>query len=527
MGGDFSKETLLGNKVINDGKWRDYLQAILTLLNSFAIRESKQDFLDCAVNLIRHESGCQFVGIRVLNDGGYIPYQSYTGFSCEFWELENMIQITKQDCKCTRLAGGCLLPVDMPIINSAGSLCCNDIQLFAESLTDDQKKMYRGACNSAGYRSLAIIPIRHGSNVLGLVHLADLQPNKLTPVTMEFVESITALIGEVLTRDKMEQSLKISQENRAIMESANAELENQVATRTRELQEINATLEEEIVERQQSQEELRVSRDALMVSKAKLKQYAAELEKTNRELQNFANIVAHDFRAPLVNLKGFSRELDYSLNELRQIFHNVVKHLPEQDKMKVEEVIAKDVPDALQFIHSSVDRLDRMIAALLKLAREGRREMIYKQVDCGELINGILQSFDHQIAQKGIQVEVGPMPIIETDYLAMEQIIGNLLDNAIKYLDPGRPGKISIFCTDNDNEYLFSVQDNGQGISIEDQEKVFEIFRRVGKPDVPGEGMGLAYVQALIRHMGGKVWCESEPGVGTKMNFVIPKRHQE
>ncbi len=289
------------------------------------------------------------------------------------------------------------------------------------------------------------------------------------------------------------------------------------------MQEINATLEEEIMERQKAQDELIANRDFLLASEAKLKHYAFELERTNKELQNFANIVAHDFRAPMVNLKGFSQELGYSLSDLKEIMQSMLVHLPAKDRKKAEGLIEQDVPDALQFIHSSVDRLDRMVAALLKLAREGRREMIFKQVDCGELVNSILHSFEHQITQKGIRVKVGPMPTINTDRLAMEQIMGNLLDNAIKYLQPDRPGEINISCTASDEEYLFSVADNGRGITAEDQEKVFEIFRRAGKQDVPGEGMGLAYVKTLIRHLGGNVWCESELGVGTKMNFTVPK----
>ncbi len=254
-----------------------------------------------------------------------------------------------------------------------------------------------------------------------------------------------------------------------------------------------------------------------------LKHYAAELTETNKELKSFANIVAHDFRAPMVNLKGFSQELGDSLDDLKKIVHEEMVHLPEEIRKKLDELLDRDVPEALRFIHSSVDRLDRMVAALLRLARLGRREMIYKEVDMSQLIKSISQSFYHQIEEKNIRIEIGPMPRIETDLLAMEQIISNLLDNAIKYLEPGRPGEICIGCTDDIDEYIFSIRDNGRGIAAGDQEKIFEIFRRIGTQDVPGEGMGLAYVKTLIRQLDGQVWCESEPGIGTKMNFTVPK----
>ncbi len=248
----------------------------------------------------------------------------------------------------------------------------------------------------------------------------------------------------------------------------------------------------------------------------------SELAATNQELKSFSNIVAHDFRTPMVNLKGFSKELSHSLADLQEILCG--QKMPDKINKAVDRLLMKEVPDSLQFINSAVDRLDRMVTALLKLARLGRREMNYQQVAMNDLVNTVVRSFAHQTEQKGIRLEVGLLPHIETDFLAMEQIIGNLLDNAIKYLKPGEPGEISIACTDNGTEYLFSIQDNGRGIAAEDQEKVFEIFGRAGKQDVPGDGMGLACVRTLVRLLGGKVWFESEPGVGTKMSFTIPKR---
>ena len=115
------------------------------------------------------------------------------------------------------------------------------------------------------------------------------------------------------------------------------------------------------------------------------------------------------------------------------------------------------------------------------------------------------------------------MPIIRSDPLALEQIFSNLMDNAVKYLDPSRPGKISITAISTENEYLFSIRDNGRGIAEEDLSKIFDLFRRVGKQDVPGDGMGLAYIRTILRQLGGGVWCESKLGVGTTMFFTVPQ----
>ncbi|QJW48906.1 EAL domain-containing protein [bacterium BFN5] len=194
------------------------VQIIQLLIQSFSARGSKKEFLDQVVSLIRQESGCNFVGIRVLDENGYIPYHAYVGFSQEFWEAENQIQILKEDCSCTRIVSGNLLPFDKPVINSTGSLCCNDILLFAETLSEDEQKKYRGACIQAGYRSLAIIPIYHQEEMLGIIHLADFKADQLNAAVIELVESIAPLVGEVLQRDKIEQSLKVLQDNAAILE---------------------------------------------------------------------------------------------------------------------------------------------------------------------------------------------------------------------------------------------------------------------------------------------------------------------
>ncbi len=121
------------------------------------------------------------------------------------------------------------------------------------------------------------------------------------------------------------------------------------------------------------------------------------------------------------------------------------------------------------------------------------------------LVHGTVQTLAHQIAQRQAQVTVEPLPTVLADRTAMEQIMGNLLANAVAYLDPARPGEIVVTGERRPDVTVFHVRDNGRGIAAEDIPKVFEPFRRVGKQDVPGEGMGLAYVQMLVRRHGGDI----------------------
>lgn len=251
--------------------------------------------------------------------------------------------------------------------------------------------------------------------------------------------------------------------------------------------------------------------------------FAEEAAATNSELKAFANTIAHDFRSPMVNLKGFSAELGYSLAELRKILEDSGT-LPPEARAKVDELLDQEIPDAQRFIEVAVDRLNRMVDALLNLSRVGRRELNIEEVDLGNLVSTVFQSYQHQLGEKNSEVRVGVLPTLQTDRLTLEQIVGNLVDNAVKYLEPDRWGIIAVSCSETDHEYVVRVEDNGRGIAAIDHEKIFEPFRRSGKQDQPGEGLGLAYVRALVRQLGGKVWCESEIGVGTTMNFTIPKR---
>ena len=137
------------------------------------------------------------------------------------------------------------------------------------------------------------------------------------------------------------------------------------------------------------------------------------------------------------------------------------------------------------------------------------------------LVQETVQTLTHQMAQRQARVTVDPLPTVIADRTAMEQIMGNLLANAVAYLKPGCPGEIVVTGERRADVTVFQVRDNGRGIATEDIPKVFEPFRRVGKQDVPGEGMGLAYVHMLVRRHGGEIRCHSTLGVGTTFTFTI------
>lgn len=226
-------------------------------------------------------------------------------------------------------------------------------------------------------------------------------------------------------------------------------------------------------------------------------------------------------RAPLINLKGFAAELRASIDSL----HSQLSDLPglqEQQTAIINGAIQQDIPEALHFIDSAVTRMDHLTNAILRLSRLGRRVLDFEPINMNALVETILDSLAHQIKEQQAKVETARLPDVKADRTAMEQIMGNILTNAVFYLSPDRPGEISVTSERNHKEVIYHIRDNGRGIADEDRAKVFEPFRRAGKQDVPGEGMGLAYVQVLIRRHGGRIWFVSKVGVGTTFSFAIP-----
>ncbi|MFC2078429.1 GAF domain-containing protein [Candidatus Bipolaricaulota bacterium] len=258
-----------------------------------------------------------------------------------------------------------------------------------------------------------------------------------------------------------------------------------------------------------------------------VKRYLAEVEVANEEVKQFAYIVSHDLRAPLVNLKGFSSELKDSMEILSPHLQHLLDAVDDATREKLVSALEEDIPEALNFIEASVSRMDGFINSVLKLSRVGRRELARQQVDAAQYVETCRQSLAHQIEERQAELIVGDLPKAFADPTALEQIIGNLLTNAVNYLDPERPGRIEIGGEKMALGTKFWIKDNGRGIAKEDNEKVFAPFRRAGKQDVKGEGMGLSYVRTMVRQHGGRIWFESEPDVGTTFYFTITDQQRK
>lgn len=279
-----------------------------------------------------------------------------------------------------------------------------------------------------------------------------------------------------------------------------------------ELRRMNAGLQQLVDDRTK---ELRQTAQAL-------EQINAQLEDKNRELNAIIHATSHDLRSPLVNIQGFSHELERTCRKLRDAVAQA--ELPEQSRERIQNLVNIDFPECIHYILSSVAKMDRLLVGLLQLSRLGRTNLDIERLDMNETIRDILQTMEFQMKAGGVQVEVGDLPPCVGDPTQVNRVFSNLLDNALKYLDPGRPGKICVEGEINDGQALYRVRDNGIGIAPEHRDQVFEIFRRLNsKTGVPGEGLGLTTVRRLVERHNGRIWVESEPGQGSTFFVVLPK----
>jgi len=249
------------------------------------------------------------------------------------------------------------------------------------------------------------------------------------------------------------------------------------------------------------------------------------LSRANEEIQRFAYIVSHDLRAPLVNVMGYTAELEEAGKIIDRQMTAVETTAPEIVEKDALVAVRDDMPEAIGFIRASTAKMDRLINAILKLSREGRRSLVPEVLDMTQIVQAIADSVHHQTADAQAEIIIEPLPTLESDRMSIEQIFGNLVDNAVKYLEPSRAGRIVVSGEAEGADWItYRVSDNGRGVSERDHERVFELFRRAGRQDRPGEGLGLAFVRNSVRRLGGVITLESELGQGSTFVLKFPTR---
>jgi len=232
----------------------------------------------------------------------------------------------------------------------------------------------------------------------------------------------------------------------------------------------------------------------------KIKNFNTELKWKNKELEQFAYITSHDLQEPLRSVTNFSMLLS----------------------QKLEQQPNAEVHEYLNFIIGGAQRMSSLIFDLLEYTRIGK-DASKIQIDCNELISEVLTDISASIKESDAIIHTEKLPVVN-GFIHLKLLFQNLLINAIKFRKPETNPIINISATDNGNEFVFSIKDNGIGIEKIYHQRIFLIFQRLyTRAEYEGTGIGLAQCKKIVDMHGGEIWVESEPGKGSTFNFTIPK----
>jgi PAS domain S-box-containing protein len=286
----------------------------------------------------------------------------------------------------------------------------------------------------------------------------------------------------------------------------------------------------DITERKRAEDAMRRLSEGLEESvrarTSELAEAYRELIHRNSENEMFVYSVSHDLRSPLVNLQGFSRELEKGSQGLAGLLE--AEAVPAEIRDRARSILSGKMNQSLGFIRNAVLRLSGIIDALLRLSRAGRVEYRWQTIDMDRLAAHVVGATQSTITERGASVRVGRLPTTWGDRNAVEQLLANLVANALTYLDPTRPGQIEIGCLPqgareiSDGFHGYYVRDNGLGIAEAHQQKIFQAFQRAHPGVGSGEGLGLAIVARVAERHRGRVWVESCPGQGSTFFFALP-----
>ncbi len=256
-------------------------------------------------------------------------------------------------------------------------------------------------------------------------------------------------------------------------------------------------------------------------AEAELSQLTKSLKVKNAELESVVYIASHDLRSPLVNINGFSQELQNSCDTIPMLLKG--EPISEKTVDSIEKLLNTDIPESLNFIHAGVEKMQMLTNGLLQISRVGTTAFDIQVIDMNRLFENIVETNAYQAKKKGVVITLDPVPSCRADMAKTNQVFSNLFSNALKYLVPDRPGKIHITGWQKEGRSVYCVEDNGIGIPESDHKKIFQMFQRAAAGyTVEGEGLGLAIVLRVLDCQNGEIWLESEVGKGSKFFVSLP-----
>jgi signal transduction histidine kinase len=261
-----------------------------------------------------------------------------------------------------------------------------------------------------------------------------------------------------------------------------------------------SVLRKEYKDRMRLIEELRDSLDEVRSTKADLEQKSQELIRSNEDLKEFAYAVSHDLQEPLRVVAGF------------------VKLLGKRYKGRLD----RNADDFIEYAVEGIQRMQMMIKDLLEYSQVGIKGKDFRPIDCSSVVVQAVANLKTAAEESHAAVTFDNLPTVMADEMQLIRLFQNLIGNAIKFKD-GETPEVHISAEKKENNWVFSVHDNGIGIDPKSLDKIFAVFQRLHtRGEYPGTGIGLAVCKKIVERHGGRIWVESEPGRGATFFFTLP-----
>jgi len=329
-------------------------------------------------------------------------------------------------------------------------------------------------------------PLSHITNSLNTENISFL--DNLIVKKNEFGEIAKLIKQFYLQKHNLENEIKERLNVEEQLKKANENLEHKVNERTNDLVLINSSLQEEIAERENAE--------------AIIKKQMADLEAKNVEMESFTYTVSHDLKSPLITINGFAGVI--------------------LEKIKNAEY--EDLDIDLNRIVNATGKMQELLKDLLELSKIGRMSSVFAQINMNILVNEVVELLQGIIKAKNINIIVEEnLPDVTADKQRIKEVVQNLIENAVKFMNNKENAFIKIGFKKINNENAFFVQDNGVGIDEKYHQKIFGLFDKLNQHS-EGTGIGLALVKRIIELHNGKVWVESELNKGSTFYFTINKQ---
>ena len=520
------------------------------LLELFAQKTSRKEYLDSVVETIRNWSDCRCVGIRLTNDEGFIPYESFVGFNEQFLSLENMLSLKSDSCLCIRAITQTKESQDMPLLTPKGSFRSDNTFEFLSKLSEKEKKLYRGNCMRHGFASLAVIPIRYRQEILGAIHLADEREGKVPPETVEFLENMAMLVGEAVHRFDTETKLRESEERyRHLVEVSpdgiGVERNDKIVfINTAGANLLGCSRPEELIGRsifdfvhpdfkrrtQKQLQFLRKKRKSLPLREERFLRIDGtvldvETAATPLVYQNkpVTQIVFRD----ITERKIAQERMLADQKQLRLLTAELVL-VEERERREIATALHDSIGPILAFTKRELGILQKSapakIAGVLKdVARNIGQAVEQTRTLTFDLSPSTLYTFGFETAIEELTEQFceehkleysfhnckNPKPLADHVKILLYRSVREILINIAKH---AKADRIKVAIARANDDIQISVEDNGKGFDAS------SLNARSSRP----KGLGLFSVRERLTHIGGKIEIESARSKGTRVTLLAP-----